>query len=321
MRAPAALAVVVALALVPPLAQHFGAPYYLDLFTRVMIFAIAAVSLDLILGFGGLGAFNQASYLGVGAYAVGILDSYGLQDGMLQFAVAIGASALVALGVGAVALRTSGFAFIMITLAFGQMLYFFGIGLTGFGGDDGLIITGHSDFGPWLDLGDGPTLYYTVLGVLALCLAIMLRIVNSRFGMALQGARMNERRMLAIGFPARRYRLAAFMMSGALCGAAGALLANQTLFVSPVIMHWTRSGEILMMVLVGGSGTLAGPVLGAAVMLGLEDLLSAWTTHWQMVLGPILVAIVMLAPRGLLGRSRAGALRPPWLRGLRPVRQ
>jgi branched-chain amino acid transport system permease protein len=152
-----------------------------------------------------------------------------------------------------------------------------------------------------LDLGDGRTLYYVVFAALALCLWGSGRIVESRFGAALQGIRMNERRMQAIGYDTRHYKLVAFVISGAICGAAGAMLANQALFVSPVIMHWSRSGEILMMVIVGGTGTLSGPVLGAAVLLGLEDLLSGWTEHWQLVLGPILVAIVILAPNGLFG--------------------
>jgi branched-chain amino acid transport system permease protein len=293
--------ILLALALVPPVAALAEAPFYVDLFTRVMIFAIAAISLDFVLGYGGMGGFHQAGYLAVGAYAVGILGFYGLDDGLLQFGTAIAAAALVALVIGAVSLRTSGVHFLMITLAFGQMLYFLGISLTAYGGDDGLTIASSSDFGRLIDLGDGLTLYYVIFAVLALSVWLCARIVESRFGMVMKGIMINERRMRALGFPTFRYKLAAFVISGAICGVAGALLANQAHFVSPAIAHWSRSGEILMMVIIGGMGTLFGPLLGAVVLLVLEDLLSGWTEHWQLFLGPILVVIVMATRRGVFG--------------------
>jgi branched-chain amino acid transport system permease protein len=299
-----------ALAAVPPLAAVLGEPFYLDLFTRILIFAIAALSLDLILGYGGMVSFGHAAYLGIGAYSVGILSHYGITDGPAHFAVAVAASTLAALAIGAVSLRTSGVYFIMITLAFSQMIYFLGVSLNVYGGDDGMNIAAHSEFGRVFDLDNASILYYLVLAILLLFFFVGRRLVASRFGMVIRGVKSNERRMHAIGFPTFRYRLAAFVISGAMCGVAGALLANLTLFVSPSIMHWTRSGEVLMMVILGGMGSLFGPVLGAVAYLVLEQLLSGFTSHWQAILGPILVLVVLFAKRGIFGvfagREEAG---------------
>jgi branched-chain amino acid transport system permease protein len=300
-RSVAALVCLGALALVPVAASVADAPYYIGLFARVMVFAIAAVSLDLILGYGGLVSFGHAAYLGIGGYAVGILSFHGISNGFVHFAVAPAAAAAAALVIGFVSLRTVGVYFIMITLAFSQMVYFLGVGLNQYGGDDGLNIRRHSDFGTMLDLADPVVLYYFVLAVLVLLLFVGGRVVRSRFGMLLQGIRSNERRMVALGFPTFRYKLTAFVIAGAVCGLAGALFANLTLFVSPSIMHWTRSGEILMMVILGGIGTLVGPVLGAAAYLLLESLLARWSEHWQAILGPLLILVVLFSKSGLLG--------------------
>jgi branched-chain amino acid transport system permease protein len=297
------------LALVPLFSSLAGEPFYVDLFTRILIFAIAALSLDLILGYGGMVSFGHAAYLGIGSYAVGILDHYGVDNGFLQFALAIGASALAALFIGAVSLRTSGVYFIMITLAFSQMIYFLGVSLNTFGGDDGMNIARHSDFAGLIDLDGANALYYFVFAFLVLFLFLGYRLVDSRFGMAIRGAKSNERRMVAIGFPTYRYKLTAFVIAGAMCGVAGALLANQSLFMSPSIMHWSRSGEIMVMVLLGGTGSLFGPVLGAVALLALENVLSGWTEHWQAILGPILVLVVLFARQGLFGILRWRAAR------------
>jgi branched-chain amino acid transport system permease protein len=291
----------VVLAVIPPVAVLLGQPFYLDLFTRILVFAIAALSLDLILGYGGMVSFGHAAYLGIGAYAVGILSHYGVTNGMLHFAVAILASALAALVIGAVSLRTSGVYFIMITLAFSQMIYFLGVSLNVYGGDDGMNITAHSDFGGMLQFDDASVLYYVTLATLLLFYAVGRRLVQSRFGMVIRGVKSNERRMAAIGFAVFRYKLAAFVISGAMCGVAGALLANLTLFVSPSIMHWTRSGEVMVMVILGGMGTLFGPALGAVAYLLLEQVLSDLTQHWQAILGPILVLVILFARRGIFG--------------------
>ena len=290
-----------ALALVPAVATVVEAPFYIGLFARIMVFAIAALSLDLILGYGGLVSFGHAAYFGIGAYAVGILSYYGVTDGIAHFATAFFAAAIAALFIGFVSLRTSGVYFIMITLAFGQMMYFVGIGLNEYGGDDGLNIARHSNFGAALDLDRPVVFYYFAYALLLLFLFLADRIVRSRFGMLLQGVKSNERRMIALGFPTFRYKLAAFVMAGAVCGIAGALFANLTLFVSPSIMHWTRSGEIMMMVILGGLGSLIGPVFGAAVYLILESVLSRLTEHWQAVLGPLLILVVLFSKTGLYG--------------------
>src|SRR2546423_6311659 len=297
----AAFAALARLALVPPVAMAAEAPFYIGLFARIIVFAIAAVSLALLLGYGGLVSFGHAAFLGIGAYAVGILSYHGITGGVVHFATAFFAAAIAALVIGFVSLRTSGVYFIMITLAFGQMVYFVAIGLNEYGGDDGLNIARHSDFGAALNLDRPGVFYYVAHGLLLLFLFFRNPIVQLAFRMLLQGVKSNERRMIALGFPTFRYKLTAFVMAGAGCGIAGALFANLTLFVSPSIMHWTRSGEILMMVILGGIGTLFGPVLGAAAYLLLESVLARWSEHWQAILGPFLILVVLFSKSGLLG--------------------
>jgi branched-chain amino acid transport system permease protein len=302
-----AIALVVVFALLPPLFLTLGQPFYLGVVSRIMIFAIAAVSLDLILGFGGLVSFGHAVYLGIGGYAVAILAHYGIANGFVHFGVAIAASALAALFIGAVSLRTSGVFFIMITLAFSQMVYFLTISIETFGGDDGLTMRRPSELG--LNLRDPATFYYLVLAILAVVLFLCGRLVNARFGMLIRAIKFNETRMVAVGFPTFRYKLTMFVIAGAISGLAGALLANLTLFVSPSIMQWSRSGELLIMVIAGGIGTLVGPVLGAVLYLLLEKILSGWTVYWGAAIGFGLIALVLLGKRrGLLGlviRGRA----------------
>ena len=294
-------AVIVLLALLPPVVAALKEPFYLDLMRRVMIFAIAAISLNLILGYGGLVSFGHAAYLGIGGYAVGILAFYGVYSGWLQWPLAMGASALVALAIGAVSIRTSGIYFIMITLAFTQMLYFLGVSLEMFGGDDGMRIKTRSQFSGLVDLADPVAFYYVVLVLMLASMYLVHRLVNSRFGMVLRAAKSNEARSRAIGFSPYLYRLAAFVIAGALCGLAGALLANHTAYITPDFMHWTRSGEIMFMVILGGIATGAGPLLGAAVLLVVESLLAGWTEHWQAILGPLLILSVIFFRRGLAG--------------------
>ena len=302
------VAIMLLLAAVPPIAALFAQPFYLDLLRRVMIFAIAAVSLNLILGYGGMISFGHAAYLGVGAYAVGVLSYYGIDNGWLQWAVAIGASALVAAAIGSVSVRTSGIYFIMITLAFTQMLYYLGISIEEYGGDDGMRLGVRSQFTGLIDLNDPTAFYYLVFAILVLFLYLTHRLVNSRFGLVLQAVRSNEARTRAIGFSPYPYRLAAFVISGAMCGLAGALLVNQTAYLTPEFMNWTRSGELMFMVILGGIATTAGPLLGAAALLLLEDvlqgssLLPKWVNdHWQLYLGVILILVVLFARRGLAG--------------------
>ena len=285
----------------PPLALQLGQPFYLDLVRRIMILAIAAISLNLILGYGGLVSFGHAAYLGIGAYAVGVLGFYGITNGWLQWAVAMGASALVALAIGAVSIRTSGIYFIMITLAFTQMLYYLGISIAEFGGDDGMRLKARSQFAGLVDLGDPVAFYYVALGLMLLSVFVVFRIVNSRFGMVLRASKSNEARSRAIGFSPYPYRLAAFVIAGAMCGLAGALYANHTNYITPGLMSWQQSGDIMFMVILGGMASTAGPVLGAFALLLVEDLLAGWTEHWQVILGPLLVLSVIFFRRGLAG--------------------
>jgi branched-chain amino acid transport system permease protein len=292
---------VIALIALPPLMNALNQPFYIDLVRRVMIFAIAAISLNLILGYGGMVSFGHAAYLGIGAYAVGILAFYGVSNGFLQFALAIAASALVALAIGSISIRTSGIYFIMITLAFTQMLYYLGISLAEFGGDDGMRLKTKSQFGSLLDLKDPVAFYYLVLALMILSVFIVYRVVNSRFGMALRAAKSNEARTRAMGLSPYPYRLAAFVISGAMCGLAGALYANHTNYLTPGFMSWVQSGEFMFMVILGGMASTAGPVLGAFALLLVEEVLKGWTEHWQVILGPLLVLSVIFFKRGLAG--------------------
>lgn len=290
-----------ALVLLPVYSAVTGNIFILTLFTRIVIFALAAASLNLIMGYGGMMSFGHAAYLGIGGYAVGILAAEGIGSGFIQWPVALAASALYALVIGALSLRTRGVYFIMITLAFAQMAYYIATSLSRYGGDDGLTIYKRSDFAGLINLSDRTQFYYLCLACLFGGLYLIWRIVNSRFGLVVQGVRSNEQRMQAIGFHANRYRLVCFVIAGTICGLAGALLANNTDFVSPAGMFWTRSGELMVMVVFGGMGSLFGPIIGAIVFLLLEELLSQFTEYSGLILGPLLLLIVLFARGGIMG--------------------
>jgi branched-chain amino acid transport system permease protein len=293
--------VIAILALVPVYAAVTGNTFIMSLFTRIVILAIAAVSLNLIMGFGGMVSFGHAVYLGIGGYAVGILAKEGVNSGLLQWPLAVVVSALFALTVGALSLRTRGVYFIMITLAFAQMVYYVAIGLDRYGGDDGMTIYKRSQFGAAIDLSNKTVFYYVCLALLLATIYLVWRLVHSRFGMVIQGARSNERRMRAIGFPTYRYKLLCFVFAGMLCGLAGVLLANHTDFISPALMHWTRSGDLIVMAVLGGMGTVFGPVIGAVALLVLEETLSGITEYWQIILGPLFLLVVLFARGGIDG--------------------
>jgi branched-chain amino acid transport system permease protein len=295
------VALLVVLALVPVYAGLIGNYFLMSLFTRIVILAMAAVSLNLIMGFGGMVSFGHAAYLGIGGYAIGILAKEGINSGFVQWPLALAMSALFALAVGALSLRTRGVYFIMITLAFAQMVYYVAIGLDRYGGDDGMTIYKRSQFGDLINLSNKTAFYYLCLVLLLLAVYIVWRIVNSRFGMVIQGARSNDRRMRAIGFPTYRYKLVCFVIAGTICGLAGALLANHTDFISPAMMHWTRSGDLIVMAVLGGMGTVFGPVIGAVALLVLEEALSGVTEYWQIIIGPIFLLVVLFARGGIDG--------------------
>lgn len=300
------------LCLLPPAATYFGEEYFISLCSRILIYGIAAVSLDLLIGFGGLVSLGHAAFVGIGGYVVGILFYHsaeaepflgliaGSENGLIVWPVAVLTATVFAGIIGVLSLRTSGMHFIMITLAFAQMTYFFSVGLEKYGGDDGLSLYSRNQF-PGLDLGQDYQFYYVCLVCLVAFLFFSHRLVHSRYGLVLRGASTNTRRIQALGINAFRYRLVCFMIGGGGAGLAGALLANQIEYVSPSIMHWSVSGELMVMVLLGGLGTLFGPVLGAALFLLLEEFLAMYTEHWMVYLGPILVIVVIFAKRGLFG--------------------
>ncbi len=299
-------AMLAGLALVPAYVVATGDSFALTLFTRVLILALAAVSLNLIMGYGGMVSFGHAAYLGVGGYAVGILWREGVTSGFVQWPVAVAISALFALVVGALSLRTRGVYFIMITLAFAQMVYYVAQGLDRYGGDDGLTIGNRSSFSGLIDINNNTLFYYLCFALLLGGVYLVSRLVNSRFGLVIQGSRSNERRMRALGFATFRYRLVCFVIAGALCGLAGALLANHTNFISPAIMYWTRSGDLMVMVILGGLGSLFGPVIGAVTYLLLEEALSRVTEYSGLVIGPALLLVAIYLRGGIEGLLAGG---------------
>jgi len=284
----------------PWLLQWAGLDYYIGVVRRIFIFALAAASLNLILGFGGMVSLGHAAFLGIGAYTVGVLMAEGVAAAWIAWPLAVALAAAFALVIGAVSLRTRGVYFIMITLAFAQMVYYLAVGLKAYGGDDGLGLPRRSAL-PGIDLGHDISFYYVALAVLALALFALNRLVDARFGRALLGIRENEARMEAIGFATFRIRLTAFVIAGALAGLAGALFANHNSFVSPALLHWTQSATLVIMVILGGIGYRYGGPIGAAALLLLEEFLSRFTEHWHLALGIGLLVVVFAAPRGLAG--------------------
>ena len=304
------LPVLAVLAALPVLAFMAGDTFYVGLATRILIFALAATSLNLILGFGGMVSFGHAAFVGVGAYTVAILMQSGVVSAWVAWPAAMLTSAIAALLIGWVSLRTQGVYFIMITLAFAQMLYYLVVSLKTYGGDDGMSLAGRSSMGVGVDLGNDTQFYYATLLLLVGTIVLIHRMLNARFGHVLQAIRENETRMTAMGFPVFRYKLVAFTLAGALAGLAGALLANQGSFVSPALMQWSQSGMLMIMVILGGVGHLYGGVLGAIVFLLLEEFLSHHTIHWQLGLGAVLLGVVLLAPNGLTSLLRRKAATP-----------
>ena len=302
------LAVMALLGVLPPLFFFTGNPFYLDLAARLVILAIAAVSLNLILGYGGLVSFGHAAFVGLGAYAVGIPAHHWLYTGWgdwatmgyVQLPLAVLACAFFALLTGLVCLRTKGVYFIMITMAFAQMIYYLIVSIEEYGGDDGLVIDTRSQFA-WIDLDNPLQLFGLAYVSLIVSMMLVRLIVNSRFGMVLQGAKGNPDRMATLGFNVYVFRLVAYVISGAMAGYAGALLGNFTTFISPEMMDWSRSGELMFMVILGGASTTVGPVLGAVVFIVLEEVLSHFTIYWHLPFGLLLMAVVLFVRGGLAG--------------------
>ena len=288
-----------------PLAVSLGMPAgWLALLTRAMIFAIAALSLDLILGVGGLVSFGHAAFLGIGAYVTGIMITEGQAEALLILPVVLGICALFAAITGAICLRTRGVTFIMITLAFGQMVYFLAQALSAYGGDDGLTLYEKSTVAG-LDLFSTRTgFFYCVLAALAGCYMLVRILVASRFGRILRAARENPVRVSVTGFDVTRIRLIAYVISGMVAGIAGFFLANHTDFVSPAFMSWQRSGELIFMTVLGGVGSLHGAIIGAIAYLIAEDALSHLTEHWRVIFGPMIILFVLFTRGGIVGMLR-----------------
>jgi branched-chain amino acid transport system permease protein len=283
--------------------QHF----YTSFATRILIYAIAAASLNLVLGYGGMVSFGHAAFFGAGAYIVGILAAEGLSSLWIAWPAAIAVAALAALVIGAISLRTRGVYFIMITLAFAQMMYYVFVSLKAYGGDDGLPLAARSSTGLGVSLSNDFVWYYLVLVLLIVVLYLLHRLLASRFGRVIEAIRENETRATAIGYPVYRYKLLCFVISGAIAGLAGALIANQTSYVGPALLHWIQSGTLMIMVILGGVGRFWGGPVGAAVLLMLEELFSGspllgpYSLHWQLPVGVILLAVVLFAPYGIAG--------------------
>jgi branched-chain amino acid transport system permease protein len=317
-------AVVIALLVALPLAlQAFGYLFYVSFASRVMIYAIAATSLNLLLGYGGMISFGHAAFVGAGAYTASILVAEGVTSAWTGWPAAIAVSALLAWIIGAVSLRTRGVYFIMITLAFAQMMFYLVNSMKAYGGDEGLTLPARAELGFGLDLGSEVVFYYVVLALLMLTLYALHRVVHSRFGRVMVAIRENEPRVEAIGLPVYRYKLVCFVIAGAAGGLAGALLASHGKYVNPNVLHWVQSGTLMIMVILGGVGHLWGGVIGAAVLLGLEHLIADHPLPWLLQIAPnyqqhanlgvglVLLAIVLFAPQGIAGllggRRRARA--------------
>ena len=297
----AVAAVALLLLALPPAMNAIGAGYYVSTAGKIVVFAIAATSLNLVLGYGGMVSFGHAAFFGLGAYATGVLISEGVLNAGVHLAATVAVTAFAALVIGAISLRTRGVYFIMITLAFGQMLFYLANSIKGYGGDEGLNIRARSMLGFGLDLKDPPTFYYVALAVLGATLLGLHAFVRSNFGRAIVATRDDDLRAEALGFPTYRYRLVLFVAAGAIAGIAGALSVNQQGYVSPNLLHWTQSGTLMVMVILGGVASLWGGVLGAAVLVLLQESLSAYTTHWEFWTGWVLLAVVLFARHGLAG--------------------
>ncbi|MBK9784252.1 MAG: branched-chain amino acid ABC transporter permease [Betaproteobacteria bacterium] len=295
---PLAIVLLLAALALPSVLSAFGQEFYVGFATRVLIFALAASSLNLVLGFGGMFSLGHAAFFGAGAYVAAICMQAGISDALLAFPLAMLAAGLLALLVGALSLRTRGVYFIMITLAFAQMAYYLFVSARAWGGDDGLPLVGRMTLGG-LSLSSDNALFFTALSALTAAIVFLGRLADARFGRTIQAIRENETRMEALGYPVFRYRLVCFALGGALAGLAGALLANLTGLASPNLLQWMQSGTLLVMVIIGGVGYLYGGVVGAVVLLCLEEVLSGFTLHWHIGLGVLLLGIVLFAPKGV----------------------
>jgi branched-chain amino acid transport system permease protein len=306
-----AVSVLLAAAVALPFAlRAAGADFYLGTASRIIIYAIAATSLNLLLGYAGMISLGHAAFFGLGAYATGVLLTEGVRSALVHLLAIVGVVGLASLVIGAISLRTRGVYFIMITLAFAQMLFYLCNSIKGYGGDEGLTLRVRSLLPGGVDMRDAQVIYYCALAALALLLFLLHRFSRSRFGRLVQALRDDEVRAEALGIPVFASRLVIFVVAGVLCGIAGGLSTNLQGYVSPNLLHWTQSGTLLVMVILGGVGTLWGGLIGAAALLLMQELLSAQTQYWEFWIGWVLLAVVLFARQGLVG-----ILRPLFTRG------
>jgi branched-chain amino acid transport system permease protein len=304
-RQPLALRIVLVAGLVALAAFPFvGEKFYIQFVTKVMIWAIFAMSLDLLVGYTGLVSLGHALSYGLAAYTLMLLTpQYEAAGFWASLAASLGVGALAALVVGLLVLRTSGIYFIMVTLAFGQMAYYYVHDSRHLGGSDGkyIYVRPALEIGGWkpFDLEQFTHFYYVALALLVLVYALLRVLLASPFGRVIVGIKENEHRMRMLGFATFRYKLVCFVLAGALAGLAGWLAAAHDGLVNPEMLSWHQSGQLLMMVILGGMGTPSGPILGAAALKVLELLFQGWTKHWQLLLGGFIVLAVLLIPRGL----------------------
>lgn len=291
-------AVTMAFILVMALVPAFLSPHLVSGFTRVLIYGLAACAVGFTIRYGGMVSFGHAAYFGIGAYAVLILQLSGVNEALVVWPVAAAAAGVLGLAVGAMSLRTRGVSFIMITLSFAQMIYFIISSIQELGASDGLVLSSRNTIAG-MPLGAVTGFHYVVLVLAALILFVMIKVSASPLGLALNGTRQNERRLVALGFDTYRIQLVCFTFSAAITGLAGALAANFYLFVSPSFLHWLVSGEFLVMAALGGLGSLAGGFFGALLIVGAEGLLADLTTYWRIILGPVVILAVLFFNRGL----------------------
>lgn len=289
-----------------PLASYFvGHTYYTTMFARILIYGIAVVGLNVLIGYAGLISFGHALYLGIGVYAVAILQAHGITDGWTQLAVALAASLLISFVTGLICLRTNGMGFIMITLAFAQMFYFLAVSLEAYGGDDGMRLDTRSQFGA-IDFSNLTQLYWVAFILLLLTMYLSWRLVHSRFGYIIRGIKSNERRVRALGLSATKFKLVVFIWSACVTTLAGFLLVNLTNYASPSYMSWQVSGELIVMIVIGGLATIVGPLIGVIALVMIEDFLTGSSVgliseHWMLLLGVAIIVIVLFAKKGLYG--------------------
>jgi branched-chain amino acid transport system permease protein len=308
--------VIIAMAAAAIAMPAFANPYVDAFFTRILIYAIFAMSLDLILGYGGLVSLGHAAFFGAGAYATALMVLHGFSGALPALLAAVAGAAVAALLIGAMALRVRGIYFIMLTFAFAQMLFYLAIGQPQWGGDDGIALPGRLQLWFGLKLDNPPTLFYAALLLLCGALALLRQVTRAPFGLALQGCRQDETRMRTLGYPVYRIRLVAFVIAGAVAGAAGFLMVNLQAYLSPSLLDWRLSGIAMMIVVIGGVGTLFGPILGAILYLSVEELASGYSDHWLAGFGVLLVLVALFWRRGIYGliADRLEARRVAWSR-------